>query len=197
MHCASSRSVCLLPDVNTTGLVVPFATDNYYDKPEAFSIYGIKYFGINMNKIDASLDGDLNLTSFFSSFCIRPYHHSNSNGAYFGVSLKSKDLLNESLKIRAAFAGQYGNFNAVYIFLWTWILWSQDGNSTFYQVALCTDNKLSFLIIDYKLLQIPSDSASYYTDLKLQPVYFNASTTGSNCGVPGQFIFQLNNSTSF
>jgi hypothetical protein len=67
-------------------------------------------------------------------------------------------------------------------------------NNTLYQVVFCTNltANTTFMIVSYAQLALPPDRPSFFVDSESQVNTFQASTTDSNCGVPGQFIFQLN-----
>jgi hypothetical protein len=125
-----------------------------------------------------------------------PYHNSNADGIFFFDQISGKAYLNLlTAKIKAAYpTAEYKDFLVSTAYSITW-LFNANSKSTLVQVVLCTNikQKTSFMIVSYKKLDLASDiNPSFYVDTMKRKINFHASLTGSNCGVPGQFIFQLN-----
>jgi hypothetical protein len=152
------------------------------------------YFGEEINGIDVFGDGDFFLkTKNGKSYHISPFHYLNSEGLFcFDQVLKSSDLSILNGKIRTSFPSQFSSFQATLCYLITWSI-QVILDLTFYQVALCTDLKSSFMIVSYAKTDVLSDTfSSFYFDPLQQETVFLPSTNESNCNAPGQFIFQLN-----
>jgi hypothetical protein len=94
--------------------------------------------------------------------------------------------------IKAAYPQDYAAFSANKGYIITWNVTAPSGQPAVYQVILATDGANSFIIVLYDQLGIGSDNTAFITDPNDNRIFFNASTTGSNCCVPGQFIFSLN-----
>jgi hypothetical protein len=140
------------------------------------------------------MDGDFYLIDGNNQYRLLAYHNLNSEGFYCFSSVSEETNLDYiSLTVREAMLNkpEYRSFNAINAYVITWII-RKGSNYTFYQVVLCKDGRSAFMIINYKLLQIPSDSSKFLTDSNQNKIYFDGSTSGSNCGVPGQFVFSLN-----
>jgi hypothetical protein len=131
-----------------------------------------------------------------------PFHHTSSSGLYYDTdvvgSSSQTTLTAVSNLIQAAYPQQYANFSATLCYIFTWVLSESIMNSptTLYQVVLSMENTTSFMIVSYVQLSLPADSTFFYQDTNGQSIPINGSTTGSNCGVPGQFVFQFNHLTS-
>jgi hypothetical protein len=132
-----------------------------------------------------------------SKYHVVPFHTklNSSNIFYYGQVSNSSDLSALSVKIRLAFPNS--NFSANFTYIITWIFnftisSQKTTHVTLYQVALCMQDTSSFMIISYQLLGIQSDTPPVYCDSLNKSHSINASTSASNCNVPGQFIFQLN-----
>jgi hypothetical protein len=157
------------------------------------------YFGQKTDAIYTYTDGDFYLISDSNKrlYHILPWHKSNSLGLYyFGVCGDPGTITAVSNIIQAAFPQQYTIFSVKACYIITWVLTSSSGKSTVFQVILATDETNSYMIVLYQKLGLAADEASYYTDAKGTTFFFETSTTDSNCGVPGQFIFSFNNQTS-
>jgi hypothetical protein len=79
------------------------------------------------------------------------------------------------------------------------ITWSITINSksSLIQVVILAFSQISFMIVTYALLDVPSSNKScFYVEPSSFQHNFSASTTESNCGVPGMFVFPLEQSMS-
>ena len=117
-----------------------------------------------------------------------PYFHDFLNypiAVYYNIVNDTTDLSLLTTKIRAAYPAD-NKFQVTTAYSFTWF----DPNSTFYQVVLCTDMTSLFMIVSYVKLTY---ATVFYCSNNCYN-YLNASTTGSNCGVPGQFIFSYKQS---
>jgi hypothetical protein len=155
------------------------------------------YFGLVSNNFSVKLshDGDFYLYTPYTEYHFNPFHHDNSVGkCYFHDNDLSQNEL-EMLSARIHNANLAGN-NSVNITTAFTITWSIEIKKklTLFQVVLCMDNSTtsSFMIVSYAKLDILPDTSIFFYDIDLHEIAFEASTTGSNCGVPGQYIFQLN-----
>jgi hypothetical protein len=161
---------------------------------------GFVYFGQPILAIHLYTDGDFFLIRDESTnYRIVPYHHTSSTGSYY-VSVTS-GMEAVSKLIRSAFPNQYANFSASLCLFYTWVLTEPQlngTNTTLYQVVLSIDNTTnsSFMLVSYAQLDILTDESPFYQEANGLHFHFHGSTTESNCGVPGQFIFQLNKLTS-
>jgi hypothetical protein len=139
-----------------------------------------------------------------------PFHRVNStgwynidkykNGYYFGayeLNGVQTTLNRMSSMIQAAFPQQYSTFSAITGYVITWNIGHSSGPTTVYQVILAKDEIHSFMILLYEQLGVPTDVEHLFiSDASGNSFPINASTTDSNCGVPGQFIYSLNAQTS-
>jgi hypothetical protein len=138
----------------------------------------------------------LGITNGNKSYQHMPFHHTSTlDKAYFYFNPVWGAVYLPALnsKIQAAFPS-YSKFQASTAYTITWSI-NVNSKSTLVQVALCTDNKTdsSFMIVNFAQLDVASDTTPFfYVDTALQVNTFHGSVNGSNCGVPGQFIFQLN-----
>jgi hypothetical protein len=161
------------------------------------------YFGQTVAAIHVWPEGYfyLNLDTLTSNqYHIQPFQYfppSNSFGGsfYFNQVENINDLDSVTVRIKLAFPAYY-SFKATTTYVITWVYNnnSKSTESTLLQVVLSTDMKSSFMIVCYAQLNVPSDTnTAFYIDTYWQKNTFRVSTNDSNCNVPGQFIFQLNN----
>jgi hypothetical protein len=159
------------------------------------------YFGVVVCEIKLWPDGDFYLIS--SSTPYQPYHIEpfnykwNANKYfYFGEVPDPSELSPLSSKIKLAFPS-YLNFSASTAYSITWDIYYQAASdpkkTVFYQVVLCTDMQSSFMIVTYQQLDFQSDAPTVYFDIYNNTHSIEVSTTDTNCNVPGQYVFQLNN----
>jgi hypothetical protein len=127
-----------------------------------------------------------------SNFYIQPFHYTNSGGTFYLNQVEdSTDLSMLNAKIKAAYPAPGFNGTQAYTFTWSMNI---NGQAVLFQVAICWDTSTngSYMIVSYGELGVPSDQLTYFVDGANQKNYFDASLTESNCGVPGQYIFELN-----
>jgi hypothetical protein len=155
------------------------------------------YFGQIVTGADFFVDGDFQLKQSDSnhSYYLKPYHKTNlaGKGEIFFNELLSYDYLGVATTIiRLTYYPNYSKFIATHAYAITWSF-ANGSNSTLVQVILCTDMKLSFMIVSYKELNVPADpDCCYFYDTNNHAYIFQASTMWSNRGLPGQFVFQFN-----
>lgn len=65
-----------------------------------------------------------------------------------------------------------------------------------FQLIFTTNGSFSFMIIRYVSIY-NTDNLAAFGDAHRNPVYINPQINGSNCGVPGQYIFQMDYAGSF
>jgi hypothetical protein len=195
MTCTLSTD-CDVPEANYSGLILPI-TDPYspttYNTEMTYDEIMLPFDGESIYSLYMFMDGDLYLTDENNNYHMRAFHYLNSVGFFcFRIVTDKMTLHIISSAIRKASFNnsEYTQFNATNVYVITWII-RKDLKYTFYQVSLCTDGRSAFMIINYKLLQVPSDSSEFLIDSNNNQIYFNGSTSGSNCGVPGQFVYQL------
>jgi hypothetical protein len=182
-------------------IILPFLnahpeTQLGYEKNTRWFIYfGLIQTQIELNEATAAIEI---IIESYPYYRIVPYYNADVPPTFFfNTVVSSADLSMLSGKIRAAFAPSYANFTATLAYAITFIF-KTVVNTTFYQVVLCTNTiSESFMIISVTHLDVPSDyDFGFYIDTNNQYNNFSLSTSGSNCGVPGQFIFQFNTLTS-
>jgi hypothetical protein len=134
--------------------------------------------------------------AFQYKFTIKPFKNPNGGVVYYSPVLSATYLQLMSSKIRSTYS-MYNHFTATMAFTLTWYFHIDLTRSVFYQVVLCTDTHSSFVLVSYVQLdndppdQIP-DFKDQYENAYIYTYFFFPSTTWSNCGVPGQFIYQFN-----
>ena len=146
------------------------------------------YFDQTINQIKVHPYGYFELSTGSNQYRIVPFQFSGTG--YFDPNIVlSPFYLNQiSEKIRLAFPKVYEGFNANYAYSITWFF----SEPIFYQVILAADKTHMFMIVNYVILNETSESTVSYAKPNGQEVDFKASTIESNCGVPGQFVFQFN-----
>jgi hypothetical protein len=161
------------------------------------TIPGLFFFGLPINVIEIFISGTFQL----GDYIIKPYEHGSNQSSdgdglyYFDQVISTADISTLSSRIQAAFPVEYSSFQVKTAYAITWLFNATFPKTTLYQVVLCLDHKTnrSFMIVSYSKLDLPSETnPSFYQDTLLLPNNFEASTTGSNCRVPGQFVFQFN-----
>jgi hypothetical protein len=171
---------------------------------------GIKfvYLNIKVTLIEININGDLYLRNNFGiSYHILPYY-TGSN--YFGTNSynvltevgvlfyfieveRADDLQTLTDWIKKAFNSSTSklSINTAYS-----ITWSMYNGASIVQVVLCMDQnnaESSFMVVSYPQYDRPSNKTpAFFYDPDLQENTFRPSANGSNCGVPGRFVFQLN-----
>jgi hypothetical protein len=59
-----------------------------------------------------------------------------------------------------------------------------------FQLVLVTDGRFSFLVFNYERLDNPVGS-SYYDNVNTTRNFVNGTVTGSNCNLPGQYVYRV------
>jgi hypothetical protein len=100
-----------------------------------------------------------------------------------------------SVQIKSAYSTQ-STFAATKAFVITWYQVPFDSDHSklnTFQVVLVTDGTNSFLIANYdRLDHATADHYPVnYNDYYYNEILYNGLTTTSNCGVPGRWIFQV------
>jgi hypothetical protein len=150
----------------------------------------IIFFGQKVTEIEINTSGDFFLHTE-QSYHVSPFQNLNADGKFCLDQVKSRaDLL--MLDQRINLTSVY-NTSVKVAYAITWSI-NVTTKLALYQVVLLMDNKnQSFMMVNYARLDIPSDATpSFFYDTELQDNSFNGSVTDTNCGVSGQFIFQLN-----
>jgi hypothetical protein len=100
-------------------------------------------------------------------------------------------------RIKSAFPTMNSNFNATSALVATVVLTKINKNATtLIQMALCINpSSVTFLIVSYAQMDIPPKNPVGFYEIPLfhANATFQVSDKESNCGVPGQFIFQFVN----
>jgi hypothetical protein len=152
--------------------------------------------------MDTEQDGDFYMIDEFKTYYhIMPFHRLNSAGSYYFGAYDSNGgqttLTKISSLVQAAYPQQFTAFSANTGYIITWNITGSSAQSTVYQVILATDEIHSFMILLYEQLGVTTDVEHLFiADPSGNSFPINASTTDSNCGVPGQFIYSLNAQTS-
>jgi hypothetical protein len=151
------------------------------------------YFGEEVRYIIISIYGYLDfLNHQLQDNLVNLLSHDNSPGIDYHRRQR-RDLGMFDSAVRNTF-NEYRDFTAHECLVVTWLFLNASSN-LLVQAVTCTDENLMFVIVKYGLLDEMQELSYMDTDNKTHTL--DVSITGSNCGVPGQYVLSLNSEGTF
>jgi hypothetical protein len=149
-----------------------------------------QYINASNISINVYLDGHFEI----KGHPVYAFYFSQGASYYFNPILSAEYLKLLTEKLVAAYPSQKSiNISYAVSITWDWYF-NSTHHSIFYQVVLCTDMAgMSYMIVSYDQLDDPPTGPLYFQDPTSKNIYMNATTYCSNCGVPGQYIYQFVN----
>ncbi len=152
----------------------------------------VAYFDGLVIQINILIDGEMYFfVQRLGIYRIAVFYHHQSSGVFFYRQIDMQNdpasLSEVNKQIRSAFITDYPDFNATLALVVTHNL-SVSSKPNIFQSVLVSDEKSTFMIFNYGELSAPSRIRSF-KDTRNNENRFNCSTSSTNCGTPGRFIF--------